>query len=78
MVQMKNEEAQSLLQKLRQIRQASGEALSLVEHSMQLSRGDESLGFSCYNPDEYLEAAAKREWSPPNGLDFESKGDDLR
>lgn len=77
MVQMKNEEVQSLLQKLRQIRQASGEALSLVEHSIQLSRSEDSLGFSRYNPDEYLEAAAKREWAPPNGLNFESKGDDL-
>ena len=57
MLQIKKEEARSLLQKLRQVRQFAGEAIALLEHSIQL-QGDD-MEFFCHNPDDYLELIAK-------------------
>ena len=58
MYQMKEDEVQSLLCKLQQIRQASGEAIAMLEHMRQL----QSLGHDAeeYDPDDYLER-----WFPP-------------
>ena len=53
MYQIKEDEVQSLLCKLRQIRQASGEVIAMLEHMRQL----QSLGHDVeeYDPDDYLE-----------------------
>ena len=59
MYQIKKDEVHSLLQKLRQIRQASGEAISMLEHMMQLQSSNRE--FECYDPDDYLE-----QWLCPN------------
>lgn len=61
MYQIKEEEIQSLLRKLRQIRQASDEAISMLEHIMQLQSSDRD--FECYDPDDYLE-----QWLCPNTM----------
>ena len=54
MYKITKEEAMSLLQKLRQIRQAAGEVIAFLEHLMQLQEATELKSVD-YNPDEYLE-----------------------
>ena len=58
MYQMKEDEVESLLQTLRQIRQKSGEMIAFLEHLMQLQKKDVSIKDS-YNPDDYLEFIGK-------------------
>lgn len=62
MYQISEDEVLSQLQKLRQIRQAAGEAIAMLEHLTQLQRKPGG-GDSEYNPDDYLEKMA-RSFSP--------------
>ena len=56
MYNITKDEALSLLQKLRQIRQKSGEAIAFLEHMIQL-QGEHQNEY-IYNPDDYLERLA--------------------
>lgn len=69
MYQIKEDEVQSLLFKLRQIRQASGEAIAMLEHMRQL----QSLGHDAeeYDPDDYLER-----WIPHAPIPTKNKSED--
>ena len=62
MYQIKEDEVESLLQSLRQIRQKSGEMIASLEHLMQLQKKDDSQKDD-YNPDDYLEFIGK--YHPP-------------
>ena len=62
MYRISEDEVLSQLQKLRQIRQAAGEAIAFLEHLTQL-QGKPGGGDSEYNPDDYLEKMA-RSFSP--------------
>ena len=53
MYQIKEEDVQMLLDRLRQIRQVSGEAISMLEHMKQLQELNHDL--EDYDPDDYLE-----------------------
>lgn len=54
MYNITKDEALSLLQNLRQIRQKSGEMIAFLEHMMQL-QDQTPLRELSYNPDDYLE-----------------------
>lgn len=69
MYQIKEEDVQMLLNKLRQIRQASGETISMLEHMKQLQELDHDL--EDYDPDDYLERWFPCVLIPPKN---ESKG----
>ena len=56
MYSITKDEALSLLQKMRQIRQTAGEMIAFLEHMMQL-QGKNTLRELPYNPDDYLEGA---------------------
>ena len=53
MYQISPTEVQTLLQKLRIIRQVSGEAIAFLEHLEQL-QGSKDSNKLCYDPDDYL------------------------
>ena len=54
MYKITKSEMESLLEKMRRIRQESGEIISFIEHLMQL-QSEFLLRKSSYNPDDYLE-----------------------
>ena len=64
MYQIKKEEAASLLEKMRLIRQASGEMIAFLEHLTKLQQ-EQPLKPVGYNPDAYLE----KEESPTDEFD---------
>ena len=61
MYNIAKDEALSLLQKMRQIRQKSGEVIAFLEHMMQL-QDKSTLRQLPYNPDDYLEGAGDEEF----------------
>lgn len=61
MYNITKDEALSLLQKMRQIRQTAGEMISFLEHMMQLQEKTYLREVS-YNPDAYLEDAGYEEF----------------
>lgn len=62
MLNITSEEARALLQKMRQVKQVAGEAVALLEHTIQLygGDGDDNQEFP-YNPDDYIERLKKQE-----------------
>lgn len=61
MYNITKDEALSLLQKMRQIRQTAGEMIAFLEHMMQL-QDKSTLRELPYNPDDYLEEAGYEEF----------------
>ena len=61
MYKITKDEALSLLQKMRQIRQTAGEMVAFLEHMMQL-QDKTTLRELSYNPDDYMEEARYEEF----------------
>ena len=59
MYNITKDEALSLLQKMRQIRQASGEMVSFLEHLMQLQGEERKSDDEPSDPDAYLHSWAQ-------------------
>ena len=59
MYNITKDEALSLLQKMRQIRQASGEMISFLEHMMQLQDEERKSDDEPSDPDAYLHSWAQ-------------------